>query len=183
MLLARLIVELGRAMDADLKVARAILQQAVVLLGAHIERLTENAPRSRLAPWQVKRAIRFIDENAGRRFQVREIAAAVRLSPGYFSSAFKESFGRSAKAYIIEHRLRQAKRLMIETSMTLAQIAKACGFADQAHFSRTFNTWVGDTPSRWRQSALLPAAALAAEVELDALAVRVRATVSPKGDD
>ena len=173
-LLARLILDAGRVLDADGEAARAFLQQAAGLLAAQIEHLAADAPRGRLAPWQVKRAIRFIDENADRRFHVREIAAAVRLSPSYFSHAFKDSFGRAAKAYIIERRLERAKRLMIESSDSLAQIAAACGFADQAHFSRTFNTWVGETPSRWRQAVRVPAAALAADAELDALSSRLR---------
>ena len=158
MQLARLIVDAERAIENDAEAAHIFLQQAVGLLGPQIERLARDEPRARLAPWQVKRAMRFIEENAGRRFQVREIASAVRLSPAYFSHAFKESFGRAAKTYIIERRLHRAKRLMTETSETLAQIAEACGFADQAHFSRTFNTWLGEAPSRWRQSALHPVA-------------------------
>lgn len=176
MQLARLVVDAERAIEADVDAARILLQQAAALLGAQIERLAQEEPRARLAPWQVKRAMRFIDENAGRRFQVREIATAVRLSPSYFSHALKESFGRAAKTYIIERRLQRAKHLMIETPATLAQIAQACGFADQAHFSRTFSAWVGEAPSRWRQSALRPVAALAAEAEFDALAARVGAT-------
>jgi AraC family transcriptional regulator len=180
-LLARLILDAGRVIDADAEAARAFLQQAAGLLAAQIEHLDADTPRGRLAPWQVKRAIRFIDENADRRFHVREIAAAVRLSPSYFSHAFKDSFGRAAKAYIIERRLERAKRLMIESSESLAQIAAACGFADQAHFSRTFNTWVGETPSRWRQSVRVPAAALAADAELDALSSRLRSTAKRLG--
>jgi len=178
MLLARLVVDATRVLETDADAARAILQQAAAVLATQIEHLAEDTPRGRLAPWQVKRALRFIDENADRRFHVREIAVAVRLSPSYFSHAFKDSFGRAAKAYIIERRLERAKRMMIETSDSLAQIAAACGFADQAHFSRTFNTWVGDTPSRWRQSVRVPAAALAADAELDALSIRLRATAS-----
>jgi AraC family transcriptional regulator len=177
--LAKLVVDAERAIETDVEAARIFLQQAVALLGAQVERLAQDEPHARLAPWQVKRAMRFIDENAGRRFQVSEIASAVRLSPGYFSHAFKETFGRAAKAYIIDARLQRAKHMMIETSATLAQIGEACGFADAAHFSRTFNTWVGESPSRWRQSVLLPVAALAAEVELDALAARLRPTAPP----
>jgi len=182
MRLARLVVDAERAIDIDVEAARAILQQAAALLQAHVERHPGDTSRSRLARWQVKRAVRFIDENAGRRFHVREIAAALRLSPGYFSHAFKESFGRSAKAYIIERRLERAKHLMVQSAASLAQIAQACGFADQAHFSRTFNTWVGQTPSRWRQSALLAVTAQAVEAEFEALSARAYATAPPRED-
>lgn len=139
-------------MDADPSRARALLHQATTVLAAQIEGLEEEPAVSRLAPWQVRRAVRFIDENIGRRFQVRELAEAVRLSPGYFSHAFRDRFGRSAKAFVIERRIERAKQLMVETGDSLLDIAKACGFADQAHLSRTFHLLVGDTPSSWRRS-------------------------------
>lgn len=152
MQLARLVVDAERRIGSDPDRVRGLLHQAAALLVDQIARLKVEPPGGRLAPWQVRRAIRFIDENLGRRFHVRELAAALRLSPGYFSHAFRDSFGRSAKSYVIEQRIERAKRLMIETRQSLFYIAKACGFADQAHFSRTFHLIVGDTPSHWRRA-------------------------------
>ncbi|ADG11412.1 helix-turn-helix domain-containing protein [Caulobacter segnis] len=153
--LARLVVNAQRRLAFDSDGARALLHQATAILAAQIERLEEEPAVGRLAPWRIRRAVRFIDENIGRRFQIRELAAAVRLSPAYFSHAFRESFGRSAKAYVIERRIERAKRLMAETNDSLVEVARACGFADQAHFSRTFHLLVGDTPSRWRRALSL----------------------------
>jgi len=155
MQLARLLVDVQRKLVSDPDGARALLHQATAILAAQIERLEEEPTIGRLAPWQVRRATRFIDDNIGRQFQIRELAAAVRLSPGYFSHAFRDSFGRSAKAYVIERRVERAKRLMLETGDPLVHIAKACGFADPAHLSRTFHLLVGDTPSNWRRSMRL----------------------------
>jgi AraC family transcriptional regulator len=75
------------------------------------------------------------------------VAAAVRLSPSYFSHAFKESFGQSAKSYIIERRIARAKHLMLTTRDTLAHIALACGFSDQAHFCRPSAGWSARRPA------------------------------------
>jgi len=150
--LARLITDASRAFDRDPDTARELVRRAGQLLDAEIQRLTRDQQIGKLAPWQVRTATAFIDQNSDRNLQVRDVAAAVRLSPSYFSHAFKESFGQAAKAYIIERRIARAKQLMLTTADSLAHIALACGFSDQAHFCRTFGGLIGQTPSRWRRS-------------------------------
>ncbi|SFK20362.1 AraC family transcriptional regulator [Caulobacter sp. UNC279MFTsu5.1] len=151
LILARLVTDASRAFDRDPDTARALVHRASQLLEAEVRRLTREPQTGKLAPWQVRTATAFIDQNRDRNLQVRDVAAAVRLSPSYFSHAFKETFGQSAKSYIIERRVARAKQLMLSTRDTLAQIALACGFSDQAHFCRTFGGLVGQTPSRWRR--------------------------------
>lgn len=165
LVLARLVADASRAFDHDPAAARDLVRRASQLLEAEVQRLARDQQTGRLAPWQVRAATAFIDQNRDRNLQVRDVAAAVRLSPSYFSHAFKESFGQSAKSYIIERRIARAKHLMLTTRDTLAQIALACGFSDQAHFCRTFGAGVGQTPSRWRrgrQERLTEPSALAA---------------------
>ena len=167
LVLARLVAEASRAFDRDLDVARDLVRRASQLLEAEVQRRTHDrqapdrqAPDQRthdrqtgkLAPWQVRTATAFIDQHSDRNLQVRDVAAAVRLSPSYFSHAFKESFGQPAKSYIIERRIARAKLLMLTTGDSLAQIALACGFSDQAHFCRTFGGLTGQPPSRWRRN-------------------------------
>jgi AraC-like DNA-binding protein len=152
LILARLVTDASQAFDRDIDTARALVQRASQLLEAEVQRLTRAQQTGKLAPWQVRTATTFIDQNSDRNLQVRDVAAAVRLSPSYFSHAFKESFGQSAKSYIIARRITRAKHLMLTTRDTLAHIALACGFSDQAHFCRTFGGLIGQTPSRWRRS-------------------------------
>lgn len=152
LILARLVADASRAFDHDPDTARDLVHRASQLLEAEVQRLAHDPQTGRLAPWQVRVATAFIDQNRDRNLHVRDVAAAVRLSPSYFSHAFKESFGQSAKSYIIARRIARAKELMLTTRDTLAQIALACGFSDQAHFCRTFGAGVGQTPSRWRRS-------------------------------
>ena len=152
LVLARLVAEASRAFDRDLDVARELVRRASQLLEAEVQRRTHDRQTGKLAPWQVRTATAFIDQHSDRNLQVRDVAAAVRLSPSYFSHAFKESFGQPAKSYIIERRIARAKRLMLTTGDSLAHIALACGFSDQAHFCRTFGGLIGQPPSRWRRS-------------------------------
>ncbi len=162
LVLARLVAEASRAFDRDLDVARDLVRRASQLLDAEVQRRahdrqapdrqTHDRQTGKLAPWQVRTATAFIDQHSDRNLQVRDVAAAVRLSPSYFSHAFKESFGQPAKSYIIERRIARAKLLMLTTGDSLAQIALACGFSDQAHFCRTFGGLTGQPPSRWRRN-------------------------------
>jgi AraC family transcriptional regulator len=147
LMLARLVNEASQALDRDPQAARELMSRASQMLEAEVRRLTRDQQT-----WQVRTASDFIDRNSDRNLQVRDVAAAVRLSPSYFSHAFKESFGQSAKSYIIERRISRAKQLMLSTRDSLAQIALACGFSDQAHFCRSFGALVGQPPSRWRRS-------------------------------
>lgn len=152
LVLARLVADASRAFDRDPDTARELVRRASQLLDAEVQRLNRDRQTGKLAPWQVRTATAFIDQNSDRNLQVRDVAAAVRLSPSYFSHAFKESFGQSAKSYIIERRIARAKLLMLSTDDSLAHIALACGFSDQAHFCRTFGALIGQPPSRWRRS-------------------------------
>jgi AraC-like DNA-binding protein len=152
LILAQLVIDASRSFDRDPDTARELVFRASKLLEAEVARLTHDQQIGKLAPWQVRTAAAFIDQNSDRNLQVRDVAAAVRLSASYFSHAFKESFGQAAKSYIIERRIARAKALMLSTTDGLAHIALACGFSDQAHFCRTFGGLVGQTPSRWRRS-------------------------------
>ncbi len=151
LILARLVTDASQAFDRDPEAARELVRRASQMLEAEVQRLSRDPQTGKLAPWQVRTAKAFIDQNSDRNLQVRDVAAAVRLSPSYFSHAFKESFGQAAKSYIIGRRIARAKHLMLTTSDSLAHIALACGFSDQAHFCRTFGALIGQTPSRWRR--------------------------------
>lgn len=51
----------------------------------------------------------------------------------------------------MRRRVAAAKIRMRSEHMSLAQIALACGFSDQSHFTRVFSTVTGMTPGRWRE--------------------------------
>lgn len=105
-----------------------------------------------LAPWQLCKAISFIEDNLTQTLLIKNLAHTVRLSESYFYSAFRRSFGEPPHAYITRLRIERAKELMIATNLPLAQIALECGLADQAHLTRLFRNRVGSSPALWRRS-------------------------------
>jgi len=112
-------------------------------------------PSCGLAPWQRARITSYVDANLAKRLSTAELAALVRLSTSHFCRAFKASLGCSPHEYVIQCRIVRAKMLMLETGISLAQIAAECGLADQAHLCRLFRRRVGISPSAWRRGQQL----------------------------
>ena len=104
-----------------------------------------------LAPWRAKKIDRFIAENLDRKLSLEILAPLVRLSCSHFARACRNTFGLPLRQLVLRRRIERAQALMRDTLTPLSQVALACGFADQAHFSRLFRQTVGTTPRQWRR--------------------------------
>lgn len=141
--------------------ARARLNSRVNVLGDGRDRQTGPDPTAPaqgerwagLLPWQVKRVRDYVDADLHGVMSLRAAAAHARLSPGYFSRRFRQSFGVTFSRFVAARRVERARRLLVGGVGKLCEIALACGFADQAHFTRTFGNLMGCTPGRWRRQA------------------------------
>jgi AraC-like DNA-binding protein len=109
------------------------------------------AARCRLAPWQLKRVMRFIDANLGTKVGPQALADVAGLSTSHFARVFRSTVGKSPYAYLLQRRMERAKEMMLETDLPLVQIALDCGLADQAHLTKLFTRVVGIGPAAWRR--------------------------------
>jgi len=106
---------------------------------------------SGLAPWQIRKVREHVEQALSGVVRVSGLAEIARLSTSHFTRAFKASFGTAPGTYVSSRRIERAKALMLETRGSLCQISLDCGFTDQAHLSRVFRRFAGETPSRWRR--------------------------------
>jgi AraC family transcriptional regulator len=113
----------------------------------------EGKRRTVLLPWQVKRVRDYVDTDLHGRVSLSMAASHARLSRAYFSRCFRQSFGVTFSRFVAGRRVDRAQGLMTDGVGKLCEIALACGFADQAHFTRTFSDLVGCSPARWRRQA------------------------------
>ncbi len=160
--LAGLLEDADKAIDTDRQAARAFITRAAGLLQVEAAPAAEAKPARAsggLAPWQMRRALAHIEMALPAVIPLQDLAGIAKLSPGYFSRAFKVSFGIAPHAYILGRRIERAQELMLTTSLPLARIALDCGFCDQAHFYRLFRRRTGASPASWRRARLLGLAA------------------------
>jgi AraC family transcriptional regulator len=147
-------------LETDRKAAWRCLSDASMLLGAVVADSTvgasslENLQPGGLAKWQARRTVAYIEANLASKMEAGDLANVVALSRSHFSRAFKQSFGLSPMEYVGVRRVEQAKAMISSTRERLAEVALACGFADQAHLNRRFRDLIGMSPGRWRRSNL-----------------------------
>ena len=106
--------------------------------------------RGGLAPWQLRLAWEFFDRQLDSTAALDGLARQCGLSVSHFSRAFRRSTGLAPHRWLVQRRVEVAKDMMLAEPVPLAQVAVACGFADQSHFTRTFASIIGLTPARWR---------------------------------
>jgi AraC-like DNA-binding protein len=98
---------------------------------------------------KLKRAADFISEHCTRSLSLEDICAAADLSASYLIRAFKQHYGMTPHAYLINRRL-QFGRVQLKRGYRIADVALEAGFADQAHFQRAFKRFHAATPRQYR---------------------------------
>jgi AraC-like DNA-binding protein len=105
-------------------------------------------------PLLVGKALEFMRENLHRDISRDEVARHAGISPSHFSRLLKERTGRSFTELLRQCRVDLACELLLTTEQSLAEIADACGFCDQAYFTRVFQDIKGTTPGQFRPPPL-----------------------------
>jgi AraC family transcriptional regulator len=108
--------------------------------------------KEQLLAWQARKVLDHIDGHITGRVLVAELCAVVGRSEAHFSRTFRGTFGYSPHAFVVRRRVELAAKYMLQTDMSLSDIALACGFADQAHLCKQFRVVTGETPAAWRRA-------------------------------
>lgn len=104
-----------------------------------------------LPPWRVKRLEAAVQERLTEDLALADLAEMAGLSRFHFARAFKAATGRSPYFWLIERRVAQARRLLAEDTLPLAEVALACGFSSQSRFTAAFRRLVCATPGAYRR--------------------------------
>ena len=83
---------------------------------------------------------------------LEDISNHLKITPQYAVSCFKKHMGISLMKYSKKIRIDRSKVLLMTTTKSILDIALTLGFYDQSHFSKTFKSFEGVSPSEFRNT-------------------------------
>lgn len=98
----------------------------------------------------IDQAVTCINQSIGEEPSVQELAQQVGLSEYHFIRVFREAMGVTPGQYIIGARMNHAKYLLRTTTLPVAEVGTAVGYASESMFSAAFRRTQGLTPSQYR---------------------------------
>jgi AraC family transcriptional regulator len=156
--IAHLGQSLVAALNSPIDASKLFVDHALQAINCHVVWSYGNASKSTpifrggLSPCQMRRSTELLDAHLDGNLSVQELADACGLSLGHFARAFAKTFGRSPHRWLTERRVDRARDFVLNSRLSLAEIAALCGFADQSALCRSFKRIHGISPGAWRRS-------------------------------
>lgn len=101
---------------------------------------------------RMRKMMAYIQRYYAEPLTVEKIASAAAVSRRECLRCFKNTINQPPMHYVRERRIEQAKKLLSETTFTLAEISERCGFQSQSYFTQIFRECVRQTPGQYRRS-------------------------------
>ena len=96
--------------------------------------------------------LQYIKKNYNKKITLKELAKHSFYNAAYFSTIFKECFGKTPLEYINEIRIEKAVQLMKQTDLTIEEICHRVGYSNKKHFYKIFRDATGTTPNNFRKN-------------------------------
>lgn len=94
-----------------------------------------------------------MDAEPARPWTIPELARVSGVSPAHFARTFRIAFGLPPHRYLLTRRLERAAAMLVETELSVTEIALETGWKSLGSFSRTFRDVMGTPPTRHRAEA------------------------------
>jgi len=132
--------------------AHELRARTALLAGLVARAIAEAAPGD--APADTGLRARFealVDRHFAAHLAVSDYARRLGITPTHLSRVLRDATGRPASAAIRERVIREARRELAYSNLSIAQVAYGLGYEDPAHFSRVFRRATGLSPSAFRK--------------------------------
>jgi len=100
---------------------------------------------------EMQAVVDHVIEHYHERIGIETLASLTFLSPRQFERRFRSLFHSSPGEFILKVRIDAATRLLMESDLSITQIAIQCGFYDNSHFTRLFKKKMSDSPIQFRK--------------------------------
>ncbi len=147
-------VKIGRRINRELHLGDRASRLAIVGLTYELITTLDRNRRDKTGlprrPRWLACAEALLQECVTKQISLAEIAGQVGVHPVHLARAFRRHVGVTIGSYVRSLQVDRASALLSDSDATLAQIALASGFYDQAHFCHIFKRMTGFTPGRYR---------------------------------
>ena len=132
----------------------AVDSLARLLLIGFASRRGRGSGPEQLSAALMRRLDAYVDANLARRILVADMAAVVGLPAQAFAKAYLRYTGRSPHQFVLARRVASATDMLRHSSLSLTEVAAACGFSSQQHMTHVLSDRLGKAPSALRADAL-----------------------------
>lgn len=151
-LLDKMILELEQPDNFSDAFLNTYLVEFILFLIRYQSRTTHIYKTMDLENESIQRAADYIFHNYDKPITLTEMANMLHLNRTYFSKKFKQATGIGFKEYLTRIRIRRAEQLLLESNMSITEIAFACGFTDSNYFGDAFRHINGVSPLAYRKN-------------------------------
>lgn len=131
-------------------IAEPLLRKLTQLLVEEIARTLAHKPVDVPGSDIVRRAQELVESHWDRQIPLRELARLSHCSVSTLRRQFQQTLGLPPYEWILQERMRRARRLLSTTTLRVKEVASQVGFEDAFQFSRTFRQRVGKSPRMFR---------------------------------
>ena len=97
--------------------------------------------------WRLRTVREYIDAHLDTDLSLAELARVAGFSVSHFKPLFKRAVGVPVHRYVVEQRVERARRLILQGSLSMADVALEAGFTHQSHMARWIRRVLGITPA------------------------------------
>lgn len=153
---------------------QAHFQELMAWIFSHIRQAEKQD--SRLA---MDRTRSYVESHYSESITIHQLARMAEVSPKYYVSLFKKTYGKTAIDYLTEVRVNKAKQLMQQEGVRLKDVAYQVGYKDEFYFSRMFKKAVGISPTVYLRTRRQKIVAYSATVLGQLLALKIMPYAAP----
>ncbi|MCQ4087624.1 AraC family transcriptional regulator [Saccharibacillus sp. JS10] len=100
----------------------------------------------------LSKAAAVIENGYSRKLGAEDIARAVGLDRTYLSSLFKNAYGVPLQTFLLQYRMRRARELLRNPSLSVSDVARSVGYPDPFLFSKMFKRVCDVSPTAYREN-------------------------------
>lgn len=127
-----------------------IVEGLMLELTGEFLRSANNKSKSKQPVW-LRLVSQLLNDSFRENLSLARIAAAAGVHETHLAREFKKEYGCTIGEYVRRLRVEFACRKLVASNAPLSEIALASGFADQSHFTKTFQQTMRTTPARYRK--------------------------------